>query len=117
MAADQHAKQANALLIKCGNDSIDDHCKLHQDAFWNKFVLRDRIFLIRGFNQQRAAWHYVLLVDDKETIHKFIELTQGANAGKNTTDMNDFGQVLKSGWGHDPPNDVKEWMQKNYDAS
>ena len=117
LAADQHAKQANSLLIKCGNDLIDDHCKLGQDASWSKFVLSDRIFLVRGFDQQRPAWHYVLLVDDKETIHKFIELTMGANAGKNTTNMNDYGVVLKSGWGHDPPNDVKEWMKKNYDAS
>lgn len=59
----------------------------------------------------------MLLVDDEETIHKFVELTQGVNAGKNTAHMNDYGQALKSGWGHDPPNDVKEWMQKNCDAS
>lgn len=117
LATDQHAKQANALIIKCGNDSIKDHCKLGQEASWSKFVLRDRIFLVRGFDQQRPAWHYVLLVDDDETIRKFVELTQGANAGKNTINMNDYGQVLKLGWGKDPPNDVKEWMQKNYDAS
>ena len=116
-AKGQGIMKANALLIKCGNDSIDDQCKLEQDASWSKFILSDRIFLVRGFDQQRPAWHYVLLVDDEETVHKFVELTQGANAGKNTTNMNDYGQVLKSGWGRDPPNDVTEWMQKNYDAS
>ena len=113
----EHIKQTDTLNIECGNDSIEYQCKLGPDASWSKFILRDRIYLVRGFDQGRPAWHYILLVDDEETIDKFVELTQGANAGKYTTKMNDFGQVLKSGWGKDPPNDVTEWMKKNYDAS
>ena len=117
LAKDQHIKRANGLLIQCENKSIDDSCTLGQESSWSKFVLNDRIYLVRGNDREQPAWHYVLLVDDEETIRKFVEVTQGANAGKNTVSMNDYGQVLKSGWGHDPPNDVKDWMQKNYDAS
>ena len=117
LAKDQHIKQINGLSIQCGNKSINDSCTLGQESSWSKFVLNDRIYLVRGSDRERPAWHYVLLVDDEETISKFVELTQGANAGKKTVSMDDYGQVLKSGWGQDPPNDVKEWMQKNYDAS
>ena len=59
----------------------------------------------------------MLLVDDDETIGKFIEQTQGPNAGKHTIDVNNYGQVLKSGWGEQPPNDIKDWMEEKYGAS
>ena len=32
LAKGQHIKQADTLLIKCGNDSTDLHCKLGEDA-------------------------------------------------------------------------------------
>ena len=91
-------------MIKCGND---DHCKVGQA--WSKFILSDRIYLLKGFDLQRPVWHHVLLVVDEETISKFVELTVGANAGKNTS-TNDYGQVLKSGWVNKAPNDIKKWM-------
>ena len=56
-------------------------------------------------------------MDDEETVRKFTELTQGENAGIHTINTEDYGQVIKSGWGHDPPNDIKEWMQNYYGAS
>ena len=72
-----------------------------------------RIYLAQ--TKYHGAWHYVLLVDDQDTIDKFKELTQGENAGKNTIKLSDYGQVLKSGWGEEPPNDVIEWIE-NYEA-
>jgi len=27
-----------------------------------------------------------------------------------------YGYVLKSGWGEDPPNEVKDWIDKSYNA-
>lgn len=116
-AEGQHVKQANTLNIECENKSISDPCNLQPDVSWTRKVLNDRIFLTRGCNQGRPAWHYVLLIDDDETICKFKDLTQGENSGKHTINCSDHGQVLKSGWGENPPNEAKEWMQTNYFAS
>ena len=113
----QHVKTFDATEIQCENKDINAECKLKPDDTWNKWDARHRIFLVRGNNKGRPAWHYLLLVDDDETIDKYKELTQGPNSGKYTVHYNDYGQVLKSGWGPDPPNDVKEWMENNYGAS
>ena len=55
---------------------------------------------------------YLLLVDDPETIRTFKEKTQGANAGTQTTNLNEYGVVQKSGWGQEPPQEVKNWMER-----
>ena len=48
-------------------------------------------------------------MDDEETIKKFHEkIKQGR------LDVADYGQVLESGWGEDPPNEVKDRTQRNY---
>ena len=64
---------------------------------------------MRGKDKGRPAWHYVLLVDDEETIQKFKDKVKSG-----TLDVADYGQVLKSGWGKDPPNEVKDWIDKQY---
>ena len=50
-------------------------------------------------------------MDDDETIRLFIENTQGVNAGKNSIDVSNYGQVLRSGWGDDPPNDIQDFIE------
>ena len=113
----QHLKTIYTTIIRCENKSIDASCTLQSDATWTKLSNNERIFLVRGNDKGRPAWHYAQLVDDEGSVRKFIELTQGENAGIHTINIEDYGQVIKSGWGHDPPNDVKDWMQKNYGAS
>ena len=113
----QHIQTTRTTTIRCENKSIDASCTLGPHETWAKFFNNQRIYLVRGNDKDRPAWHYVQLVDDEETVRKFTELTQGENAGIHTINVSDYGQVIKSGWGHDPPNDIKEWMQKNYDAS
>ena len=113
----QHTKEVTTDIIKCENKSINAVCTLEPDVNWTTLSNNERIFLVRGNDKGRPAWHYAQLVDDEETVRKFIELTQGKNAGTHTINIEDYGQVIKSGWGHDPPNDVKDWMQKKYGAS
>ena len=113
----QHIQATDTTKIRCANKSIDALCTLESDATWTKLINNQRIYLVRGNDKGRPAWHYVQLVDDEETVRKFTELTQGENAGIHTINIEDYGQVIKSGWGRDPSNDVKDWMQKNYDAS
>ena len=59
---------------------------------------------------------YVVLVDDDEIVRKFKERTQGSGAGKNTLNLQDYGQVVKSGWGEDPPNEIVDEVERKYNA-
>ena len=115
VAQAQHIQRIDPTYITCKNKPIDEPCTLKPGYTWHKWSASDRIFMVRGKDRDRPAWHYVLLVDDQDTIDRFKELTMGENAGKYTTNVNDYGLVLKSGWGEEPPNDVKEWIE-NYEA-
>lgn len=113
----QHVQILDATRIKCENKEIKAECALLPTNTWQEWSMQNRIFLVRGNDKGRPAWHYLLLVDDDDIIDQFKEQTQGTDAGKHTINCNNYGQVLKSGWGESPPNDVKEWMEKNYGAS
>ena len=113
----QHIKVIDSTVITCNNKSIDELCTLNPGDRWHEVSVGDRIYKIRGKDHGRRAWHYILLVDDQDTIDKFVELTQGENYGKNTVNLEDYGKVLKSGWGEEPPNDVKEWIENYKETS
>ena len=34
--------------------------------------------------------------------------------GENTTDMHDYGQIIKSGLGEKPPNTAQQWIEECY---
>ena len=104
----------NFTQVRCSKKWIEDPCTLSPDFTWQRFSEKDRIFLVRGNDHGRPAWHYVLLVDDDKTIKIFKERTQGAAAGTESIDVAGYGQILKSGWGKDPPNDIKDWIQQHY---
>ena len=58
----------------------------------------DRFYLVRGKEEGtgRASWHYVLV--KKHLLGLFLKRTNGGSL-----DGADFGAVLRSGWGKDPP--------------
>ena len=58
------------------------------------------VYLVRGKDRGREAWHYVLIEPKKVNMFK-DKVTSG------TIDVADYGQVLDSGWGKDPPEKVK----------
>lgn len=57
---------------------------------------KDRIYLVRGNNRGKPAWHYVLV--DRHLLGLFLKKTQGGHV-----DVADFGTVLRSGSGQNPP--------------
>ena len=59
-----------------------------------------------GFIVKRLWQPCILLVDDQDTIDDFKE-----KAASGHVDVTDYGQ----GWGKDPPNDIKEWIE-NYET-
>ena len=55
-----------------------------------------RFYLVRGKDKGRAAWHYVLV--KKHLLGLFLKRVKGGSL-----DVADFGAILRSGWGKDPP--------------
>ena len=96
----QHVQLMDSTHLSCENRSIDEPCTLNSGYTWH---IRNRTFLVRGKTGGRPAWHYVQVADDQDTIDDFKEKTASGHV-----DVADYGQVLKSGWGEEPPNDVKE---------
>ena len=61
----------------------------------------ERIYLVRGKDRGKQAWHYVLV--EKALLPLFLRRTNGGSL-----DVADFGLVLTSGWGKDPPEEVRK---------
>ncbi len=97
--------------ITCGK-SWDEECAFSPDFTFHRRREINRIFLTRGTDGGRKAWYYVLLVDDPETIRIFKEKTQGELEGTLSIDVTDYGVVLKSGFGEEPPQEVKDWITR-----
>ena len=58
------------------------------------------IYVVRGKDKGRPAWHYVLVDEGRENAFK-------EKVASGTVDVAVYGKVIKSGWGRDPPDDVK----------
>lgn len=66
------------------------------------------VYLVRGKDQGRPAWHYVH-VRDKQTLPLFLK-----QVDTGTVDVSQFGEVLYSGWGQDPPEDIVKKIEEKY---
>ena len=113
----QHSYTFDFTKVVC-DKKIEELCALSPETgTWLMRLLGTRLFCVNGTDHGRRAWHYVVLVDDEEIIQKFVEKTQGENAGKHSVNLEEYGQVVKSGWGEYPPNDIKDEMEKKYGGS
>ena len=105
----QHLCVGGSFMIRCKHASIDEPCTLQPGYTWRKLNASERIILARGKDHDKPAWHYVLLVDDEEVWEKFR-----AKLASGSVVLPDYGQVLKSGWGRDPPNEIAHEIHKEY---
>jgi len=114
----QHSYGFDFTEVTCEQKEIDKPCTLPPETgTWLMRIQGTRLVFVNGNDHGRRAWHYVILVDDEDIIKEFKEKTQGENAGKFTMNLTKYGQVVKSGWGEYPPNDVKDEMEKKYGGS
>ena len=111
LAHTQHISRLDSTRITC-KKLPDEQCGLSPTYTWHTKSVSSRVYLVRGKDRGKPAWHYVLVVDDQETITKFKEALSSGHL-----DVADYGQVLESGWGKDPPNDVKEKIDKTYNGT
>ena len=75
-------------------NKADVHMKYKENA-------SERIYIVRGKDRGKPAWHYVLVAKGLEPL--FLRRTKGGSL-----DVADFGLVLTSGWGKDPPEAVRK---------
>ena len=112
IAPDQTTCGVDFTKLTCGKTPEDECALVPTFTFQLKKTLPSRLFRVKGEDQGRRAWRIALLVDDPETIRIFKEKTQGENDGTQTTDINDYGKYIKSGWGQEPPQEVEDWIDR-----
>ena len=69
----------------------------------------DCLFLVRGKDKGRAAWHYVLV--DKGKREMFL-----AKSKSGSMDVALYGEILYSGWGESPPDDIVKKVEEEFGA-
>ena len=67
----------------------------------------DLIYLVRGKDRGKSAWHYVLV--DKEKREMFL-----AKSRTGSMDVADYGEILYSGWGEDPPQEIVDKINEEF---
>jgi len=67
----------------------------------------DLLYLIRGKDKERDAWHYVLI--DRLKLPIFKKDTE-----KGDIDILRYGKIIRSGWGKNPPDDVMSEIKSAY---
>jgi tetratricopeptide (TPR) repeat protein len=65
------------------------------------------VFLIRGKDSGRAAWHYILVAQDKLSLFK-------QKLGTGNIDVSEYCKILYSGWGENPPPEIVETVKNQY---
>ena len=74
-------------------------------------VLKSRVFKVRGNDRGRQAWRVVLLSSKSEEYkEQFLEKLKSSTVDA----VPNWGYVIESGWGEDPPQSIKDkvsiWM-------
>lgn len=67
---------------------------------WSDRLRGHLLYLVRGKDKGRAAWHFVMI--DEGNTNAFREQVASGNV-----DVANYGTVLYSGWGADPPDDIR----------
>ena len=102
----QHPSGINSTQVGCKN-KIDEPCTMAPGSTWQRWSAGTRVWLVTSNDNIQPEWSYVLFVDDEQTMCSLINKKIAEN-------IEDCGQVLKSGWGEEPPSEVIEWIEKNY---
>jgi len=65
------------------------------------------VYLVRGKDRGRAAWHYVHV--EKNKLPLFLKKVESG-----TVDVSMYGEVLHSGWGENPPDDIVQQIKEQF---
>lgn len=68
------------------------------------------VYFVKDSSQ--PAWFYMLVPKEKLPVLEYrLSLTEGE------TELTDYGEIVASGWGEEPPEDVVERIREEYGAA
>ena len=90
----QHPSCVDFTHINCKTEDISSTCTIAPGSTWSKWILSQRMFLVRTNKNNRIKLDYVLFVDDDKAICDLaIDRTP-----ESSDDFQGYGQILMSGW-------------------
>ena len=105
----QHTSGVDFTIVQC-DSKIDKPCTMTPGSTWQQWSTEHRIARVTGkVAEDKSVWHFVLLVDDEEAFTEFFDKVK-----EGSLDVADYGQVLKSGWDQDPPEETVKWIRERY---
>ena len=100
LSTGQNTTHGDFRQIRCSK--VTGSCEINSK--WKYHLLEgSRLFLVRGLDRNRKAWHYLLVDEDKLDAYNAIF----SDESRPRFDCAKYGKVLYSGWGEEPPKDIK----------
>ena len=104
LSSGQTTINASFTAIYC-NNKPEEECKYtRSNETWTnilpKYYEFSRVYIVRGKDRGRPTWHFVFVDEDKVQQYKDKVAT-------GIIDVSDYGEVLYSGWGEDPLQDIR----------
>ena len=88
------------------------HVQRSKKTFLSKIntARSELIYLVKGEDKGKPAWYYIQ-VDKKKDIlfQRAISNSSGGNI-----DLKCYGEVIKYGWGKEPPESAKKYIEEQY---
>ena len=98
----------------CSSKTIDEPCTLQPHHTWKKVSEGKRIRFVRFKDQGRPAWCYLMLEDNIDIQSNFEAQFAEDSTYTGTIDLTNYGKILASGFGENPPNDIKDKINEEY---
>lgn len=73
----------------------------------NKVNYADLIYLVKGVDDGKKAWYYVLV--DKPKLSNFLKALNDDNIH-----LENYGKILYSAYGDEPPSEITDKLKKEY---
>ena len=106
LSSEQTTSWGDFSSIRCGKFA-NEQCEI--SSSWEDRLLKQKYaILVRGEERGLEAWHYVLV--DKGKVDDF----KAKVATGESIDVAEYGEVLCSGLGKDPPKDIERMIDLQY---
>ena len=104
LSSGQTSTYGDFRVIRCSKADLP--CEIN--STWNdRFNAFPFVYLVRGKDRGKEAWHYVLIDKDKQESFK-------SQVASGNLDLSKYGKILYSGWGKDPPKDLVRRIDLKY---
>ncbi|MCE3255034.1 MAG: hypothetical protein K0R25_528 [Rickettsiaceae bacterium] len=80
----------------------------HQHSDTDDISTADLIYLVKGIDDGRNAWYYVLV--EKMKLPAFLSALND-----DIIHLENYGEILYSAYGEEPPQNVTDTLKKEYD--